>query len=134
MRIAWAIPCRYVEVNDGLATIVGGGANIYRIPADALPAPIAVTVAAQLAGTEDEVDHRHHLRGQILGPDMQPTGDPLDVPDLNFPAGDHKPPGWEATIVIPLVMQWLVEQPGTYTLEFSIDDRATTVAILVDAV
>jgi hypothetical protein len=96
-----------------------------------LPAPLAVQVAAQIAGSEDELDVPHHLRGQILGPDMQPTGDPLDLPGLEIPAGPHKPPGWEATLVIPIVMQWVVEQPGTYTLDFSIDDRSTTVAILV---
>ena len=131
MRIAWAIPCRYVEVNDGLATIVGGGANIYIVPPDALPVSLAVAIAAQIAGNEDEVNQPHHLRGQILAPDMTPVGDPLDLPDFEIPPGEHKPPGWETTIVISIVMQWEVTEPGTHTIELTIDDRSTTVAILI---
>lgn len=132
MRIAWAIPCRYVEVVNGLATIVGGGANIWTIPAGMLPQPLGVTVAVQLAGAEGELAEEHHLRGQILGPDMQPVGDALDVPGLVIPPGEMKPPGWEGTMIVPIVMQWTVEEPGTYTLDFSIDGRSTTVAILVN--
>lgn len=131
MRIAWAIPCRYVEVNDGLATIVGGGANIYVVAADALPAPLAVTIAAQLAGADDEGDRPHHLRAQVLGPDMTPVGEPLDLPELQIPPGEHKPPGWETTIVISIVMQWEVTELGTHTIQLTIDDRSTTLAILV---
>ncbi len=131
MRIAWAIPCRYVEVNDGLATIVGGGANIYVLPPDALPAPLSVTIAAQIAGADDEADQPHHLSGQVLGPDMTPVGDPLDLPDLQIPPGLHKPPGWETTIVISIVLHWEVAELGTHTIQLTIDDRSTTVAILV---
>jgi hypothetical protein len=132
MRFAWAIPCRYAEVVNGMATIVGAGANVYTVPAGKLPAPLAVMVVTQLAGGEDELEVEHHLRGQVLGPDMESAGDPLEVQGLRIPVGEHKPPGWEATLIFTIVMQWVVKEPGTYTLELAIDDRTTTVPILVN--
>jgi hypothetical protein len=42
-------------------------------------APLAVTVALRLTGREDEADEPHHLRGQILGPDMQALRDEVGV-------------------------------------------------------
>lgn len=35
MRVDWAIPCRYAEVNGGLATVVGAQVDAVRFDADA---------------------------------------------------------------------------------------------------
>ncbi|MCU1676635.1 MAG: hypothetical protein JWM93_1393 [Frankiales bacterium] len=129
MRITWAIPCKFAEVVNGQATIVGAGANLFVVPQAAFPIGMGVTVVLSIAAGDGEIEG--HLRGQILGPDMAPIGDALDVPGFGFPPGPNKPDGWENTVMIPIIMQWEAAEFGTYTLTFSIDERTVTVPVLV---
>lgn len=128
MRVVWAIPCRYAEVHEGTATIIGGGTNLFWVPQ--LPAPIGLMVAINIAGSEHELREPHTIRSQVLGPDMQPLG-PAGEAILEMGLSEHRPPGWEGNLILPTVNQFVAPVEGTYTIEFTIDDRSETTVILV---
>jgi hypothetical protein len=128
VRISWAIPCRYVEVNDGLVTIIGGGSNVITLLA--LPGVVGTMVAIQLVTDEDD-DERHMFGNQVLGPDMAPV---TELAQVEFDMGEVnplKPAGWEQALIPPIAVQFPVAEEGQYTLQLSVDDRSTTVPLLV---
>jgi hypothetical protein len=128
VRIAWAIPCRYAEVHDGLATMVGAGTNIFTVPS--FPASIGLFVVAHFLAAEDELGVQHPLRSQVLAPDMQPVADPIEGA-LGFEAGPNKPPGWEGGLTLPMVVRFPAHIEGTYTFELTVAERSQTVPLLV---
>jgi len=128
VRIDWAIPCRYVEVVDGLATIVGAGANIFTTPE--FPTAIGLMVAIRIAANEGD-NHDHLFGSRVLGPDMEPV---TDRGEIQFNMGEvnpAKPAGWEQTVVQPVGVQFPAEVEGQYTLELTVDDRSATVPLVV---
>jgi hypothetical protein len=128
LRIDWAIPCRFVEVNEGLATMVGAGANIFTVPP--LPQPVGFMIALRIVADED--DHADHVFGsQVLGPDMEPVGELISAEFNMGPVNPNKPAGWEQSLAVPTAVQFMAEEEGQYTVRLSVDDRSTTVAIVV---
>jgi len=130
MRIAWAIPCKYLEVHDGVGTLVGAGANHYVV--NEFPASLNVWVALQVYGHRSEVENDHGLVIQPLGPDMEPCAPPLDMM-FGFPAErkPNEPDGWEVGALIPSLIQFVAEEEGTYTLALNVDDKAATIPLYV---
>jgi hypothetical protein len=59
MRVDWAIPCRYAEVDDGLATIVGAQVDAVRV-AD-FPARVGTWLALRLVFGDDEAASAHDV-------------------------------------------------------------------------
>jgi len=129
MRVGWAIPCRYVEVTNGLATIVGAGSNIFWVPE--FPAVVDLMMAVQILGGEEEIGHEYEIRGHVLGPDMQPVAPGMTGQFAFGESAALKPDGWEETAIVPIGMQFPAEVEGPYTWEFAIGDRSTTVSLLV---
>lgn len=128
MRIEWAIPCRYCEANGGLMTIVGAGTNIFFVPA--FPGAVGVHIALSIVGAENEASEKHRFKAHVLGPQMEPVTPTIEG-ELEFAGSDTKPPGWEERLFIPTAHQFPVQEPGTYTVEMTIDDRSFTVPLLV---
>lgn len=123
LRVDWAILCRYVEVNNGLATIVGAGIDQYGV--QSLPATLDMALAVRLVGLPDEVDHTIEI--SVLDPLMQPVGTPIPEQTftLNPPLPDF-PAGWEMNV--PLVLQLHIEvgDPGPYTIDIKVDGHSHT--------
>ncbi|MGO9898836.1 MAG: DUF6941 family protein [Solirubrobacteraceae bacterium] len=119
MRVDWAIPCRYAEVHDNLATIIGGGIDHMWMPA--LPAPVQVILAIRLIFLPDEIDSGavHKLRVAAIAPGgetlSQVEGD-LNVAGPTAPAGD-----WLQGLHIPMAIQFMAEAEGQYSLEITVD-------------
>jgi hypothetical protein len=132
MRIGWAIPCKYLEVHEGLGTLIGAGANHYGV--DAFPATLSVWIAVQVHGHRSEVESEHSLVIQPLGPDMQECAPPLDM-TFRFPEerGIHEPDGWEVGALIPTIIHFDAEEEGTFTMQLIVDDKTTTVPLYVRA-
>lgn len=130
MRITWAIPCKYLEVHEGLGTMIGAGANHYAVAE--FPTTLSVWVAVQVHGHRSEVDAEHSLVLQPLGPDMEPCAPPLDM-RFRFPEerAPTEPAGWEVGALIPTIIQFVAEEEGTYTMQLSVDDKSTTVPLYV---
>lgn len=123
MRVDWAILCRYVEINNGLATIVGGG--IDRYGPTALPVTLQITAAVRLAGLPDTNDHTIEIR--VLDPSMAPIGTP--IPPQTFQLGQtspNHPPGWESQVLLPMQVVVEVAEAGAYTLDIKVDGHSHT--------
>lgn len=130
MRVDWAIPCRYAEVHDNLATVIGAG--ITHLWPTELPATIGLMLAIRLIFLPDEVDPQamHKLRVAAMAPGggmlQQVEGDlnigrPSVAPDENEFQGVH----------VPMALQFQAEVEGTYMLEITVDGHTTGVPLHV---
>lgn len=104
MRIEWAIPARYVEVNQGLATIVGAGANVFTVPD--FPAGIGLMVAVKIVAAEGDTDE-HVFGNRVLGPDVAAVTERAEIPFSMGVVSPDKPEGWEQALVQALGVQSL---------------------------
>jgi hypothetical protein len=127
MRVDWATPCRYAEVNDGLFTIVGGGIDTYSLPA--FPAELMVTILMRLASEAHEAGADHGIVITVLDPDMMPTTeDPLEA-TFHFENNPNAQEGWEQQLFIPLGVRFPAAKPGVYTIDIAVDGHSHTVAL-----
>ena len=124
MRVDWVIACRYAEVNDGLATIVGAGMDT--ITAQSYPVPVSLTLVLRLAGLPDTSSHS--LRLQVLDAEMQAVVDPLST---EFTLGDtgNLPAGWETFALVPTMVHFVAQTEGTYTLSVTVDSDNKTLPL-----
>jgi hypothetical protein len=128
VRIEWAIPCRYAEVQGGMGTMVGAGANILLVAET--PSAVGTMIVASIAGAEDEIGVEHTLKARVLGPDMEPATPTIEG-KMGFASSPNKPAGWEERIMLPMPLQFVAPVEGTYTVELSINDRSATIPLLV---
>lgn len=129
VRVDWAIPCRYVEVQQaGGATIVGAGADLATV--QSTPAAVPVLFAVRLVGAPDEFDGKtpHELACRIYGPDGQQVGEQTARLTSQI---DQRVPGYVAEILLPLGVVLDVQGVGTFGVEFSVDDHSLRVPIHV---
>jgi hypothetical protein len=132
VRIDWAVVCRYIEVNGGLATIVGGGIDTYTLAA--FPADLQVIMAVRVVAQDDEVgpDRPHTFGVKVLDPSMEPISE-LPTP-FTLGGSRHKRPGWESGTILSVVHVFHAETPGVYTIDLSVDGRSHPVSIVVQQV
>ncbi len=129
MRVEWALTCRYAEAvaNQGV-TVVGGGADTIGVPT--LPAILGLSVLLRVMGLPDEFAQHKMLEISVLDPLMEPIGDPLTY-SLDAEVSPQHRPGWEQTTFLPVGVQWPANVDGVYTLRFSVEGQAQTLAIIV---
>ena len=120
LRVEWAIACRYAEVNNNLATIVGAGIDHMYVPA--LPMNVQVVLAVRLVGDPEEAtSETHTLRCVAFGPDtldeLARAEGELDMRGSAVLSSD-----WLASIHVPMGVMFHAESEGAYRLEVSVDD------------
>lgn len=134
-RIASALLCDAATVREGLLHVLGAG--ITRLHRAEYPAPMQVTLAAQVVLTPVEVEFPHDVTATIQTED----GDVVIQATGHLEAGPPNPmlePG--ESVILPLVMNLsnvMLNKPGGYSIELSVDTvhqtsvtfRAITVAI-----
>ena len=128
MNIDWVIPCRYAEVHDNLATIVGGGVDTYWQPE--LPARIQVFLAIRLLATPEELAaaEPHTAVNRIRNPE----GDVLEeVRGEIVMSGTAARPDWLVGKTIPALAVFEADDEGTYTIEIEVDDASSSLPIHV---
>ncbi len=116
LRVDWAIACRFAEVNNNLATIVGGGIDHTLVPA--LPAPVQVIVLARLVGPPEEFQGEHTVACAAYAPNLSELArveGRLVIPAI-------PPADWVLAIYYPMAVQFLASDAGAYRLEVSIDN------------
>jgi len=129
VRVDWAIPCRYVEVQQGGgATIIGAGVDAILLPE--VPSPVQILFAVRFVGAPDELDGDtlHQLAVRIYNPQGERVGEQtgqLTARLLQFV------PGYLAEIVIPSAVVIEAREFGTYGVEFAIDRDERRVPIHV---
>lgn len=128
MRVDWAIPCRYAEVHDNLATIIGAGIDHTLVPA--LPAPVQVVLAIRLVflPSEDELGAAHKLRVAALSPDGDKVAEVEG--DLNL-GGEAVETDWLHGLMTPMAIQFMAETEGLYNLEVDVDGHTIRVPMNV---
>lgn len=47
--------------------------------------------------------------------------------------GPHSPPGWDVRLQMPIVLRFLAETYGTYSVELSIDKSSLSIPLIVQA-
>ncbi|MCU1500605.1 MAG: hypothetical protein JWM47_4558 [Acidimicrobiales bacterium] len=132
MRVAWVIPCRYLEVNGNLATIVGAGIDRVWLPE--LPMPIQVLCAVRIIGGLHEVDEEeqeepeHTLACRVHSPAMELLS---ELEDSFGMAGSADEPGIDPAVIIPVGVVFEAQEEGTYTIEIAVDGRGISVPLTV---
>jgi hypothetical protein len=130
VRVDWAIPCRYAEVHDNLATIVGGGIDHTLVPV--LPAPVQVVLAIRLVflPDEDELTSAHKLRVAALSPEGETLAQVEG--DINLAGGAPPPAGdWLQALHVPMAIQFMAQTEGRYTLEITVDGHTLGIPMTV---
>ena len=120
MNVDWLIPCRYVEIHDNLASIMGAGIDTFWVPD--LPATVQVAFAIRLTGLPEELDGEieHTSRNVVRGP----GGDTLSDVNATFRVGGGPPglrPDWLQGIMLGTHLSFLAPSAGTYTFEHIVD-------------
>lgn len=120
MNIEWVIPCRFVEVHDNLATIVGGGIDHFWVPQE--PRAIGVMFALRLTAMADELgpDQPHQMSERI----RDPSGNVIHeiAGELGAVAqGDPLHPEWLQGLSLAVGAQFEVPVEGTYTVTHRFD-------------
>jgi len=130
VRVEWAILCRYCEVGQQGATIIGGGIDYVTVPQ--IPGQVQVMMAVRLVGSEGEVGpgKEHEIVASVLDPSMQEIH--LFTAKLTATQGPKFRPGWEGSAIIPMVHRFVAETPGAYTMNIAVDGRSQSLHIFVD--
>jgi hypothetical protein len=126
LRVDWVIPCRFVEVTNGLATIVGAGIDTFTVPQ--LPSPVGMSLALRICGLPDTA--QHDLEIDILGPSMESIQEPLKTQFSMTPQPGNVA-GWEVQALLPIVLQFEAPDDGTYTLNVSVDGASRSIPFRV---
>ncbi|MGN6371525.1 MAG: hypothetical protein ACTHM1_00820 [Solirubrobacteraceae bacterium] len=128
MKVDWAIPCRFAEVHQGGATIVGAGCDV--VPVQGTPTPIQVLFAVRYVGAPDELDGatEHAIGCRIFNPAGEKVGEQAGEIKAKV---DQLVPGYVADVTIPTGLVIEAQEFGTYGIEFWIDDHSLRVPIHV---
>jgi hypothetical protein len=119
-RVVSALLCDAATVREGLLHILGGG--ITRQHRAEYPAPMQVTLVAQVVLSPLEVEHAHDVSATVQTED----GDVVVQATGHLEAGAPNPmlePG--ESVVLPLVIGLhavVLPGPGGYSIEISVDD------------
>lgn len=126
MRVDWAIPCRYVEVQQHGATIVGAGADLAFIPQ--VPAGVQMLFAVRFVGAPDELDGetKHSIGCRIFDPRGTQVGEQMG--EITGVATQILP-GYVAEVTVPMGVIIDAREFGSYAVEFAIDDETRRVPV-----
>lgn len=134
MRIGWAIACRYVEVHDNLATIIGGGIDRVAVPTMPSPAPVQILCAVRIVASHDEVteepehEPQHTLVCRVHDPSMALVS---ELPQPFGMSGQTADPTVEPAAILPVGVVFQPEEEGQSTIEIAVDDRAVSFPLIV---
>jgi hypothetical protein len=128
LNIDWVIPCRFVEVHDNLATIVGGGIDTFWM--QKFPGNLQIMFALRLLAMHDELDRgsKHVVTNRI----RNPKGTEIGTGTMELAVdGRSARPEWLIGIPLTFGVQFEVTEEGSYTVEFAVDDAERALPIHV---
>jgi hypothetical protein len=128
MRVDWAIPCRYVEVQPpGGATIVGAGADV--VPVPEVPVAVQMLFAVRYVGAPDELDGQttHPVATRVFDSRGEQMGE--ETGDATVEIEGIIVPDYVAELIVPSSVVIDAREFGTYSVEFAIDGHSRRVPI-----
>ena len=127
MQIAWALPCRYAELNDGLGTFVGVGSDVMRHPS--VPVTVTVALAINVLVPEHELGTEGTVAVEVLDPGMRAAPGPGFAVLLDD--YEHRPEGRQPSVMAVATFGFEAPRYGQYTINLRLGDRVTSVPIFV---
>ena len=120
MKIESVIPCRYVEVRDNIATIVGAGGD--RFVVKEAPWEIEIMFAIRISALVEELapDRIYPVENHI----RDPSGAVIQEEVGSFSAttrGEIAAANWLQGVWVPVEAKFLAETEGTYTITHKFD-------------
>jgi hypothetical protein len=128
MNIEWVIACRYVEVHDNLATMIGAGIDTYWMHQGAGPLQVVLAVRALAMPEELEAGDEHAITNVIRDPTGEQVGEMTAQLEIQ---ADVQRPDWLVGLTLPMIVQFDALQEGTYTIEVGIDGASHALPIHV---
>jgi hypothetical protein len=132
VNIDWIIPCRFAEVHDGIATIVGAGIDTWWLVT--LPAAVQVFVAVRLLATADELGPgiQHTMRTIVRDPDGEVATDVMTSFNAGTPAEvKHARGEWLNGMAIVTIVAFTAVREGSFALDCSVDGSNVTTPLHV---
>jgi hypothetical protein len=115
VKIEWVIPCRYVEVRDNLATIVGAGGDRFVITEE--PREIEIMLAIRISALIEELgpDRVYPVENHI----RDPSGAVIQEEVGSFSATARREAAtanWLQGVWVPAEAKFSAPTEGTYTI------------------
>ncbi len=115
VKIEWVIPCRYIEVRDNVATIVGAGGDRFTLTDE--PWTIEIMLAIRISALIEELgsDRVYPVENHI----RDPRGAVIQEEVGSFSAaarGEIAPASWLQGVWVPSDARFSAETEGTYTI------------------
>jgi hypothetical protein len=115
MKIEWVIPCRYVEVRDNIATIVGAGGDRFVVSEE--PREIEIMFAIRISALVEELgpDRVYLVENHV----RDPSGAVIQEEVGSFSAtarGEIATNNWLQGVWVPVEAKFPTETEGTYTI------------------
>jgi hypothetical protein len=115
MRVEWVIPCRYVEVRDNIATIVGAGGD--RFVVDVGTREVETMLAIRISALVEELgpDRVYPVENHI----RDPSGAVIQEEVGSFSATASREiaiGNWLQGVWVPVEAKFRAETEGTYTI------------------
>lgn len=133
MRIEYVIPCKYAEVNDALATIIGAGIDTTQVPG--FPSRVQLMLAIRVLGTDEEMPGEHRIQCSVRDSNGNPVGEELDaeltLPGANIPGGHPAGEGWLQNLMLALGVAFEAPAAGAYTIHVMFDDAEYPVPVYI---
>jgi hypothetical protein len=120
MKLQTAMLARYAEVEPqgGLLNVTGGGVDVFGIPN--VPADFPMAFVLQLTFDQTEADIEHRLGVTVLGPELQPVGEHIDLP-FTPRFGEYRPEGWRGIFAVTGAIDLRVEAYGAHSIQIRFD-------------
>jgi hypothetical protein len=121
MKIEWVIPCRYVEIRDNIATIVGAGGDSFMVIEE--PWTIEIMLAIRISALVEELgpDKVYSVENNI----RDPNGKVIQEEVGSFSAmarGELMDANWLQGVWVPAEAKFSAEIEGTYTVTHKFGD------------
>jgi hypothetical protein len=120
VRVTAALLARYAEVETegGLLNIIGGGTDVFGVPA--LPVSFSMPFALQLRFDEAEAGQTFQVGMIIRDPQLESIGGPTEFPIVPT-LSEYHAEGWEGVFCVAGVVGLYAEEPGTHSVGIQID-------------
>jgi len=123
MELDYALLADSAQVSEGKTFVLGGGVTI--LWREQYPAPLGITLVAQLTYHRSEIESDHELRIEVVDADGHPV-----IPEIRGGMHIGEPaPGMPSnvTLNVPLVIAFpplpALQRPGAYSVELLVDGR-----------
>jgi hypothetical protein len=124
VQIRWLVMARYVEVHDGLGTIIGAGVD--GILVQELPADVVVNMALRVVGRAEEWA-QFHVTAQVSGPDLETVFEhayPFGISGVTV--ADER---FDPAFTLPLAVVFPAHAEGLHTITLEVDGGSASTMV-----